>query len=126
MNEPDSQSPRRKCNAKNRQGKPCKRPAGHGTNHVGVGSCRLHSGNTPNGIVSAQRKIAAQAVGMFGLPREIPPQEALMEEVYRTAGAVQWLVSIVNQLDAPGPMWGVTEERDSTGHMGDSVTRRRI
>lgn len=46
-----------------------------------------------------------------------------MREVYRTAGAVEWLVNIVNQLDATELVWGVTEERDSTGHMGDSVTR---
>lgn len=112
-----------KCNAKNRQGKPCKRPAGHGTNHAGVGSCRLHSGNTPNGIVSAQRKIAAQAVGMFALRRDVDPRTALLEEVHRAAGAIVWLESKVNELDAQELVWGVTEERDSTGHMGDSLTR---
>lgn len=34
------------CGATNRQGKPCQRPAGHGTDHPGDGRCRLHGGVT--------------------------------------------------------------------------------
>ncbi|CAM3665678.1 HGGxSTG domain-containing protein [Deinococcus frigens] len=34
------------CGAKTRSGKPCKRPAGHGTPHPGEGKCRLHGGIT--------------------------------------------------------------------------------
>ncbi|KIL36217.1 hypothetical protein SD71_09735 [Cohnella kolymensis] len=32
------------CEAKGRGGKPCQRPAGWGTSHVGVGRCKLHGG----------------------------------------------------------------------------------
>jgi hypothetical protein len=36
-----------KCGAKNRQGTPCSRPAGWGTDHVGQGRCKLHGGASP-------------------------------------------------------------------------------
>ncbi|MVN86829.1 hypothetical protein GO986_08640 [Deinococcus sp. HMF7620] len=32
------------CGAKTRSGKPCKKPAGHGTNHPGEGKCKNHGG----------------------------------------------------------------------------------
>ena len=35
------------CEARNRQGKPCRLRAGWGTNHVGHGRCKLHGGKSP-------------------------------------------------------------------------------
>lgn len=35
------------CGAKTRRGTPCKKPAGWGTDHVGIGRCKLHGGATP-------------------------------------------------------------------------------
>lgn len=35
------------CGAKTRAGTPCRKTAGWGTDHVGVGRCRLHGGATP-------------------------------------------------------------------------------
>ncbi len=35
------------CGAKNRQGQPCSKPAGAGTDHKGVGKCRNHGGCVP-------------------------------------------------------------------------------
>ena len=35
------------CGAKTRSGTLCKRPSGWGTDHVGVGRCKLHGGATP-------------------------------------------------------------------------------
>jgi len=35
------------CGAKNRQGNPCGRPAGWGTDHSGKGRCKLHGGRSP-------------------------------------------------------------------------------
>jgi hypothetical protein len=32
------------CGAKTRSGKPCRKPAGHGTDHPGEGRCKLHGG----------------------------------------------------------------------------------
>ena len=38
-----------RCGAKTRAGGYCTQPAGWGTDHLGFGSCRIHSGNTPTG-----------------------------------------------------------------------------
>lgn len=39
------------CGARTRQGnKPCRRPAGWGTSHIGFGNCKLHGGSTRNGV----------------------------------------------------------------------------
>lgn len=35
------------------------------------------------------------AVETFGLPREVDPHSALLEELHRTAGAVEWLAAVV-------------------------------
>jgi hypothetical protein len=34
------------CGAKGRQGTPCRRPAGWGTDHAGFGTCKFHTGST--------------------------------------------------------------------------------
>lgn len=41
------------CGAKGRTGNPCRRPAGWGTDHVGVGCCKLHGGSMRNQRVHA-------------------------------------------------------------------------
>lgn len=81
-----------KCNAKvmNRD-KRCALPAGWGTDHVGVGNCRRHLGNTPAHRRSAQKVMTKQAVEAYGIPREVDPHTALLEEVHRAAGNVAWL-----------------------------------
>lgn len=85
----------RHCGAANHQpelyGRWCSRPKGHQTPHPGIGHCKLHGGNTPAQITAAGRELAGQHVVTFGLPREVDPQQALLEEVHRTAGHVAWL-----------------------------------
>ena len=119
--------PRNLCGSgrKNTDAK-CTRPAGWGTDHPGTGRCKLHGGNTPNGRVFAQKQIAEQAVVTFGLPREVDPHTALLEEVWRTAGHVAWLQAKVAELDADDLAWGVTveHERNSGEHPGTDVTRQ--
>ncbi|WP_203822655.1 hypothetical protein [Paractinoplanes ferrugineus] len=46
----------------------------------------------------------------FGLPREVDPRDALLEEIYRTAGAVDWLHQQVVKLEAEQVTWGKAEE----------------
>jgi hypothetical protein len=41
---------------------------------------------------------AAEAVATFGLPREVDPLQALVEEVHRTAGHIAWLESLISSL----------------------------
>lgn len=89
------------CGAKRRQGEPgdvCKLPAGWGTDHVGLGRCKLHGGSTPMQGKHVNGQKAAAAVVTFGLPREIDPQTALLEEVHRTAGHVAYLGQVVADL----------------------------
>lgn len=101
------------CGGKRRgegAGKTCTRPAGWGTDHVGVGRCKLHGGKTPSHKQAGQKALAERAVATFGLPREIDPRDALLEEVYRTAGAVDWLHQQVRTLQADEVIWGKAEE----------------
>ncbi len=87
------------CGAKTRAGTPCAKPAGWGTDHPSQGRCRLHGGNTPNGRLAAQREQARRAVAALGLPVDIDPHTALLDELHRTAGHVGWLGDVVAQLD---------------------------
>jgi hypothetical protein len=63
----------------------------------------MHGGSVPAVRRAArerlQRAKAERAVLTYGLPRDIDPYVALREEVARTAGAIDWLQSIVAQLD---------------------------
>lgn len=100
------------CGGKRRgegAGKTCTRPAGWGTDHAGAGRCKLHGGKTPSHNAAGQKVLAERAVVTFGLPREVDPRDALLEEVYRTAGAVDWLHQQVQALQAEQVVWGKTE-----------------
>jgi hypothetical protein len=97
----------KKCGAKTRNGGGCKAAAGQGTDHVGYGRCKLHGGCTPSHVRKAKEQVAAEAVANYGLPREIEPHAALLEELHRTAGVVAWLGDVVGELDTPegkGPL----------------------
>lgn len=94
----------------NRGNELCTRPAGWGTDHPGVGPCKLHGGNTSNHVTAAIVTQAKSAVVTFGLPREIDPRDALLEEVYRAAGIVDFLREQVQKLQAEEVVWGKAEE----------------
>lgn len=93
----------RKCGGKTTAGGQCTQAAGWGTDHAGFGRCKLHGGATPNGTKSAERErdeqAAEQAISRYGLPRTVDPATALLEEVYRSAGTVAYLGSIVAKLE---------------------------
>lgn len=107
-----------KCGGKRRgpdsEGKTCTRPAGWGTDHAGTGRCKLHGGSTRSHKIAGQVAKAEQAVVTFGLPREVDPRDALLEEVYRAAGAVDWLHQQVRALDPDDVIWGKSEVVDKT------------
>lgn len=107
---------RRLCGAKKRQGDGnCARPAGWGTSHVGEGSCKLHGGSTPTvsdgAHVRLVRREAERIVATYGLPREISPELAILEEVHRTAGHIAWLEDVVRALEPEDLVWGVTQKK---------------
>lgn len=96
-------------NPAHKAGRPCKRPAGWGTDHPGSGRCKLHGGSTRAGGVKAEKERAAAAVQNYGLPVEVDPHTALLEELYRTAGHVAYLNTVVGQLEREnmvGPVGG--------------------
>jgi hypothetical protein len=74
------------CAARKRSGGRCRRPAGHGTEHLGIGRCSLHGGSTPAQMERARRDLALREVAVMGARLEIEPTQALLECVYRAAG----------------------------------------
>lgn len=96
------------CGAKTRNGGACGKPAGWGTPHT-VGRCRLHGGSTRNHRKAAQRLEAERAVAAFGLPRNVDPGAALLEELHRTAGWVGWLTERVQE-EGPDALAAVAYE----------------
>jgi hypothetical protein len=104
-----------KCGAKKRQGEGnCMRPAGWGTDHPGVGRCKLHGGSTRDHRAAAAEELARKAVTTYGLPRDISPTDALLEEVRYTAGHVAWLRERVAGLEQRDLVWGMTEQAEKT------------
>ncbi|MFC9973585.1 hypothetical protein ACFVH6_22090 [Spirillospora sp. NPDC127200] len=82
----------------------------------GVAVCPRHGGHAPQVVAAAERRKqeaeAAAAVATFGLPRDVDPGTALLEEVQRTAGHVAWLGQMVAALETGEVVWGVVEETD--------------
>jgi hypothetical protein len=105
---------RDKCGGRKRDGSGglCTRPAGWGTSHPGIGKCKLHGGSTPNHKTAARVVQARRDVATYGLPVDVEPGLALLQEVHRTAGHVAWLGAKVAELDEADLVWGVTEEVD--------------
>jgi hypothetical protein len=112
---PETPPEPRRCKARSRKnnGEQCRKPPMHGQD-----VCGTHGGKAPRALAAAERRMAevraAKAVATFGLPREINPRDALLEEVYRTAGAIDWLHSQILELEARDVIWGVTEEVSKT------------
>lgn len=116
---------RRYCGVAKRQGEgTCTRPAGWGTPHPGIGACKLHGGSTQSHLVAARRDMAAAAVVTYGLPRDIDPQAALLEEVHRTAGHVAWLSAVVANVDKGDLVWGMTKEKEGGDDRGTTFEAR--
>jgi len=66
----------------------CKRPAGWGTNHIGIGRCKTHTGQSPSG---RKNSIVVEAQQFMGAPKDINPLDAIMWCIRITAGEVEWL-----------------------------------
>ncbi len=62
---------------------------------------------------------AERAVKTLGLPVATSPQQALLDEIARTAGHVRWLGDLVGNLDPDESTWGKTgeEHREGVGEM---------
>jgi hypothetical protein len=91
-----------------------------------------HGGKTPAALAAAAERLqlreATAASRTFGLPRaDVDPHGALLEELRRTAGVVQWLDGLVGGLDSADVVWGLTrekhggEDRGTTREAGTNV-----
>lgn len=69
----------------------CCQPAGYRTDHLGYGPCRWHGGNHGTVKKSVSTKRVKAAMETYGLPINIDPHTALLQEVHNTAGHVAWL-----------------------------------
>lgn len=80
--------------------------------------CVKHGGGSPVVRAAAERRLAERqalmAVETFGLPREVDPHSALLEELHRAAGAVQWLGAVVSDLERSEVTWGLVKETRGT------------
>lgn len=79
----------------------------------GATVCRRHGGAAPQVKHAAEKRLqhaaAEKAVVTYGLPREIDPHTALLEELWRTAGHVAWLNLRIQELqdhEMHGPVGG--------------------
>src|SRR4051794_592389 len=100
-----------------RDGAPCRRQP-----RTGAPVCLVHGGGAPQVKAAADRRVregrARRDVETFGLPVEVDPAEALLEEVQRTAGHVAWLSEQVRGIDADDLIWGRTKTRQGRGAEG--------
>lgn len=90
-------------------GKRCERAA-----IVGGTVCYTHGGNASQVKQAArgrvERERAEAALATLGLPRDVDPHAALLEEVHRTAGHIQWLEHVVRDLERESLVRGVTKQ----------------
>jgi hypothetical protein len=87
-----------KCGALKRKavnGKTCQMPAGWGTNHYGIGKCKLHGGTSPTHVKAAATEEYRR---LLGNPIEINPLDALLWCIKISAGEVQWLSEKMSKL----------------------------
>lgn len=124
-------SPKAACAAKTRVGGRCQHPAGYGTEHIGYGTCKWHGGNSPSHKVKAQRQMVADSARTLGLPIDVDPVQAIVAELARGYGAIQWLQDQVGQIDPatlhePWPramLRQLNEERDRNTRVATEAIR---
>ncbi|MFJ2298134.1 hypothetical protein [Oerskovia paurometabola] len=95
-----------------RAGQPCARPCKPGE------TCNSHGGAAPQVARARARREqeaeAARQVATLGLPVDITPTDALLQEVQWTAGHVQWLRTKVQEQDEQELVWGETKTVEKT------------
>jgi hypothetical protein len=86
----------------------------------------MHLGEQAVTVIAeaAAMEQARKAVVTYGLPRDISPADALLEEVRCTAGHVAWLREKVRDLEEDDLVWGITEqsEKSATEFPGTDTT----
>jgi hypothetical protein len=87
----------------------CCQAAGWGTDHLGYGHCRYHGGLTESQEKAVQFQRVTDMMQMYGSPIHVDPHEALLAEVHRAAGHVQWLGSFIAEFENSKQLTQMTE-----------------
>lgn len=115
--------PDKHCGASrvDRPGWHCTQTKGWGTGHPGIGRCKLHGGATENHNRAAFKEIARRECERLGLPIRIDPGEALIQEVWESAGNVAFYRQLVQELSAypePDRYVSAEEAREEADELG--------
>lgn len=102
------------CGANLKRGGTCRNRAGKGTDHVGIGQCKFHLGATQTHNRAAQKEVARRECERLGLSVEVDPGEALIQELWETAGNVEFYRGLVERLPAH-PVRGKSRRHDQPG-----------
>ena len=84
--------------------------AGANTNHLGSGYCDYHEvevllqsdSKSTTKQFQAAKAIAYENATLFGVPKPTNPFDAIMDEISRTAGIVEWLNHHMKQMETDG------------------------
>lgn len=109
------------CGAKNKKAEPCGLSPADGATR-----CGRHGGNSPQAKKAAERRVAEEkarvelerGVRTLGLPVDVDPGKALLDEIHWTAGHVQWLREKVQELQDEELVWGREKYEDGVGPQG--------
>lgn len=124
MTAPDSSEDRDNglCNGKKRQpeyeGETCKRPAGWGTTHPGIGACKLHGGGTRWHARFAEVETARRQVALWGGRRDVHPAQALLELVQWKAAEVEYWRFRVSEIAEEDLTWGTSKVKTGGDDFG--------
>lgn len=94
----------------------------------GATRCWRHGANSPQAKAAAARRVAeqeardtmAKAVQTLGLPIDIDPGKALLDEIHWTAGHVAWLRDKVQELETVDRLTRGTDDKTTWTKDGDS------
>jgi hypothetical protein len=122
------------CGARKKSdGSPCRKFAGEGTDHFGLGRCRLHGGATPSHKSHAVGLAAKARMVKMGAPVEgVQPHEALLSLLRASAGHVGWLQAEIADLDDLGQHESAvllqlySEERDRLTRVAAECSRAGV
>jgi hypothetical protein len=128
MHTPEQRDKHALCGAKKRSnGKPCRKFAGEGTDHFGIGRCKYHGGATRTHKRHAVKVEAARRQPKFGSPKKVMPGEALMEMLWTAYGQVHWLADEISKhddltsFDARVLIQAHKDERDRVAHVAKTA-----
>lgn len=83
---------------------------------IGQLVCDTCGGRAPQAKAKAVERVmelrARREMETYGLPLDVSPGDALLDEVRYTAGHVAWLRERIRELEDRDLVWGVTEETD--------------